>query len=224
MEMNTQGQTAPIKPTALALGSFGLAIVLSVFFAIIARSFGILFSGLDTPFTVGGAIFFTLIATAITNAIFKRAIVRFGWRFVSVKISVYAMILVMGLSWMQAREHLAHFMKPMAVPESVNLKHGRRDFFRGFVHFTALPSDIAALIRSKELIEVPDWDQSGDAGMPEGFSERKDTKTAWGWWKPASMPEARFFYRYHKTDFSGWAEGWWISGETNEVFAYFSGS
>ena len=222
--MNNQGQAAPIKPTTLALGSFGLAIVLSVFFAIIARLFGMLFSGLDTPFTVGGAILFTLIATAITNAIFKRAIARFGWRFVWAKISVYALISVMGLSWAQTREHLAILMKPMPVPGSVNVRHGRRDLFRFFVHFTASQSDIETLIRSKQLIEVPDWDPSGEAGMPEGFSERDNTKTAWSWWQPASMPKARFYYRFHKTDFSGWTEGWWISGETNEVFAYISGS
>lgn len=195
---------------------------MSVVFTIIARSFGMLFSGLDTPVTLVCAFLFTLIATAITNVIFKRLIERFGWRFVWGKISVYAMISVMSLSWMQAREHLSIFTKPMPVPDSVRLKHGRSVLFGGYVHFTASPSDIEALIRSKELIEVPNWDPDGDAERPEGFNERERRKTAWGWWQPA--PGARFYYRHHTSDApQGWAEGWWVNDGTNEVFAYING-
>ena len=95
--------------------------------------------------------------------------------------------------------------------------------FGSFVHFSASPSDISALIQSKGLVEVPDWDPNGEADIPEGFNERERTKGAWDWWQPALMPKAKFYYRYHKTEFAGWIEGWWIGGETNEVFAYTSG-
>jgi hypothetical protein len=38
------------------------------------------------------------------------------------------------------------------------------------------------------------------------------------------MPGARFFFLHHTGDSGqGWSEGWWVNGETNEVYAFISG-
>ena len=57
-----------------------------------------------------------------------------------------------------------------------------------------------------------------------GFSSRERTKVSWGWWQPASMSNPRFFFRHHQSDaVQGWAEGWWVNGATNEVYAFIGG-
>ncbi len=38
------------------------------------------------------------------------------------------------------------------------------------------------------------------------------------------MPGARFYFLHHKSEaVQGWSEGWWVSGTTNEVYAFIGG-
>ena len=149
---------------------------------------------------------------------------RFGWRMIWIEVVLLSLISVSILSWADTRQHLKNFMKPVTVPDSVRVKHGRQILFSSFVHFTASPPDIAALIQAKELVEVKDWNLSDIEKMPENFGERERAKATWGWWQPTSMSGARFYLRLHKSDApQGWLEGWWVNDKTNEVFAYISG-
>jgi hypothetical protein len=53
------------------------------------------------------------------------------------------------------REAMQIFFEPMPVPSGVHVHHGRSVMFGSFVHFSAPPTVIAAIIKSKELVEMP---------------------------------------------------------------------
>jgi hypothetical protein len=221
MELKPQEPKLALKPVAIFLVALGLASVFSAIFSTLACSVGLSFSGLDAIVTLPVAIFFPAIVTTVFSVCFKQTAKRFRWLMVWFLAPFLTLLSVAAVSWTQTRQHLRIIMAPMAVPESVRVRHGKSVLFGSYVHFISSPSDIATLIRSKELIEVPDWNLDSEADMPEGFPERERRKIAWDWWQPA--PGARFYYRHHKGDAQGWAEGWWVNDKTNEVFAYING-
>lgn len=223
MERDAQKAGVVLRPAVIVFASFGLAFLFSMVFAVIACFAGFLFSGLGVLFTVLCAIFFSAIATIVSTVLFKQPLRCFGWRIIWAEVAIFALVSTSALSWISTRQQLGIFMRPMTVPDSVHVKRGRQVLFGSFVHFSASPADIAALIQSKELVEVPDWSPDGNTEMPQNFSERERAKKAWDWWQPAALSEARFYLRLHKSNApQGWLEGWWVNGKTNEVFAYIS--
>jgi len=128
------------------------------------------------------------------------------------------------VSLSSTRKNLEILMNPMPVPAELRVRKGQRYLHGVEVHFTASPEAISALIRSKRLIEIP-------AALPDGseldisdYSTRRQSGKERGWWRPTSMPGAKFYYLHHKSQaIQGWAEGWWVNGETNEVFAFIRG-
>jgi hypothetical protein len=222
-EAESQEPETVLKPVAVFLEAFGLAFILSIVFSVLACSVGLSFSGLDGIVTVPIAIFFSSIVTTIVAVCFKRPAKHFRWPMMWLLVLILTLLSVAGVSWAQTRQHLRILMEPASIPQSLRVHHGRSVLFSSFVHFTASASDITALIKSKELIEVPDWDSDSDAEIPKNFHERERRKTAWDWWQPASMPGAKFYHRHHEGVAQGWVEGWWVDDKTNEVFAYISG-
>jgi hypothetical protein len=118
------------------------------------------------------------------------------------------------MSWFQTRQNLRPFTGPGPLPGGVHIHRGRTVLFSSYVHFTAQPAVIAAIIQSKQLVEVPDG-----VDLPL-YTERQRTQLPWGWWQPAAMSNPRFFHRHHESDAAeGWSEGWWVNGASNEVYA-----
>jgi hypothetical protein len=90
------------------------------------------------------------------------------------------------------------------------------------MHFTGPPAAIASIIQAKRLAESSD-----NPASPNyiGFGTRDHMKRVWDGWQSTTMPNARFFYLHHKSEVTvqGWAEGWWVNGATNEVYAFIGG-
>ena len=94
--------------------------------------------------------------------------------------------------------------------------------FDSFIHFTASPADIAAIIKSKGLTEVPD--EMPDKGDSSTYFVRQKSKDPHGWWQPAEMSNPKFYYRAHeRPGMQGWDERWWVNDATNEVYANIGG-
>jgi hypothetical protein len=206
-----------MRMPAAFLASAGLALMFSYAFAIFACYLGILFSGLATFFVVLVATACCAIVVPVTALIFKRKKKHFAWRTLFIEVVLLALVAVGLLSWLQTRQALEIFMKPGPVPSEMHVHRGRSILFSCYVHFSARPADIAAIIQSKELVEVPSEEANQNSLLQR-------TKISWDWWQPAAMFNPRFFYRHHQSDaVQGWSEGWWVNGATNEVYALISG-
>lgn len=204
------------------LVSAGLALAASWVFAVFATHLGILFSGGDTFFAIFVATALCAIATPITALVFKRKAKHFGWRKLLIEVAVLSLFAVGSLSWLQTRQHLKIFFNPEPIPSGVHVHHGRSVLFSSYVHFSAPPAAIAALIQSKELLEVPSELTDQIDGTSYGAQQR--SKDSWDWWQPVNMPKPRFFFRHHKSEaVQGWSEGWWVNDATNEVYAFIGG-
>lgn len=128
------------------------------------------------------------------------------------------------VSLFSTRKNLEILMNPMPVPAELRVLSGQRYLHGMAVHFTAAPEAISALIRSKRLVEVPA--EPGDEINLDvsGHSARWQSGKQRGWWRPTSMPGSKFYYLHHQSRaIQGWAEGWWVNGATNEVFAFLGG-
>lgn len=215
-------QTAPVRILAALFASAGLALVVTCGFAFLACHGGLLFSGLDVFVVVQVAVGLTAIVIPVTAWIFRRKKKHFGWRALCIVVMLLALVAVATMSWLQTRQHLRIFMNPVPVPSGVHVHRGRSIMFSSYVHFTAPPAVIAKLVQLKELVETPD-DLETAVEHP-GYSELQRTKAPWDWWQPATMAKPKFFFRHHQSEaVQGWAEGWWINGTTNEVYAYIGG-
>lgn len=210
-----------MKEVTAALVSLFLGFVLSFGLTLLACHFGYAFSGLDTLFTVGIGTAVCFLTTLIVLWLRKRKTWQMTPRWLLGQLLVASFISVACLSVIQARQHL----RIIGVPETkdVHLLQGRSTLFSTFVHFSARPDDIAAILKSKELTFVPESDEV--TGMvPDGFDVKEGSRSSWDWWQPERMQNPRFFFRSHRTDGpQNWVEGWWISGATNEVFAFIKG-
>jgi hypothetical protein len=114
------------------------------------------------------------------------------------------------------------FMTGSSVPSGLRVHHGRSILFSSYVHFTGPPATIAPLLHSKGLLEVPA--EPSESSDYTAFGSREQSKTSWGWWQPTTMSNPRFFFLHHKSEaVQGWSEGWWVSGATNEVYAFIGG-
>lgn len=115
-------------------------------------------------------------------------------------------------------------LNPMPMPADLRVHRGQSFLHGAQVHFTGTPTFISALIEAKQLVEVPAaLPDDGDLDLSK-VSARRQSAEERGWWRPASMPGAKFYYLHHKSQaIQGWAEGCWVNGETNEVFAFIGG-
>jgi hypothetical protein len=213
---------AHLRALVAFLASIGLGVVLATAFAFIACSRGFLFGGITVVFTVFVTAAICAIVATVTALVFERKQWYFTWGTLVIEVLVSALIAVSFLSWSQTRQNMEIFMNPAPVPSEVQVYRGRNTLFNNFVHFTAPPAVIAAIIKSKELVEVPS--EPPDQWGVTGYSFMRQAKVAWGWWQPATMTNPRFFYRHHESlEVQGWSEGWWVNAATNEVYAFISG-
>lgn len=204
------------------LGSVGLILGLPYALAILACHFGILFSGLSTFAVVLETIVCSAIAVSVTAFVAKRKGKKLGWRTLHIEYSVLALVMVGVFSWIHTRQMLQIFLKPVPVSNEVRVQQGRDVLFNSYVHFTATPAIIAETIKAKELVEVTD--AIPENGELSTYNLRESSKVSWSWWQPATMSKPRFYYRHHQSDaVQGWFEGWWVNGETNEVYAHIGG-
>jgi len=205
-----------------ALLAVGTAVVAAYVSALLARRIGMLFSGLDTAIALVASAVVSLIVAAITEMIVRRKGKDADWRVLVIEVLLVGSVVVLLLGWAQTRDHMRIFMNPLPIPNEVRVHHGQSVLFNSFVHFTAPPTVVAALLKSKEFVEVPD--EVSDQRDISGYGVRQRTKVSWDWWQPATMSGPRFYYRHHKSDaVQGWMEGWWVNGATNEVYAHTGG-
>lgn len=215
-------RSTPSRIHVAFLASAGLGLLLASGFALLASYLGLLFGGFVALSTVLVTAAFCAFVTPATALFLTRRGGNFSWCTLCVEVLCLVVVAIALLSLRSTREQLQIFMNPEPVPSEVKVHRGRSILHSSFVHFTAPPTAIASLIRTKQLVEVP-------AEMPDGtdlsgYSSRQQTKDSWDWWQPTSMPNPRFFFRHHKSQaIQGWAEGWWVSGETNEVYAFIGG-
>lgn len=125
------------------------------------------------------------------------------------------------LRW-NARHNLEVFLRPSPVPSDLTVLDNQGTVFSRYYHFTGPPKVIASIMELKGLVEVPA--EPSDPSEMTGFSAKERSKISWDWWQPAEMEKPRFFFLHHTSETAqGWSEGWWVSGDTNEVFAFVSG-
>lgn len=200
---------------AIACFCIVLALAASCSLALLASHFGILFEGFDTYFTVFCGAAVSIIIPVITTAVLQRKAQQFTWRMLGIEVILTALFAVGFLSWFQTRGHLKNCLgKP--VPSGLHVHRGRSVMFATYVHFSAPPEVIAAIIQSHQLAipAVGTWEQSEEERM----------KVAWDWWQPATMSNPKFLLRHHTSEaVQGWTEGFWINDKTNEVYAYTAG-
>ena len=206
------------------VGFGGLGLLLGWLLAWVAEANGVLFGGVDV-------VFVTLISgcccglvTTITAAILERRGGNLTWQSGFLGAVALSIATTSLWSFFCTRKNLEILISPMQVPADLRVQRGHGFLHSMNVHFTGSPDTISALIRAKQLVEVPA--ALPDVGEPDvaGFSARRQSAEEWDWWRPASMPGAKFYYLHHKSQaIQGWAEGWWVSGETNEVFAFIGG-
>lgn len=204
--------------------SVGLALFLCCILAFFACSFGMLLSGIEAIFAVFVSTVLCVVAISIISIIFKRKGKHFTWRSLFVTVAILSTIICGLQFWTQTRHDLKIFFEPSPLPAGLHVYRGRTILFSSYVHFTAPPSAIAAIVQSKGLIEVPAEIPDEGTNDLSGFSARENTKKSWGWWQPTNMPNSKLFFRHHESEaVQGWTEGWWINGATNEVYAFISG-
>jgi hypothetical protein len=217
----------PIRQTSLKIiaavfATVGFALVVTSFFSLVACSAGLLFSGISNIFTVFVTVAVCTVAIPVTALIFRRRQRHFGWRTLFTVVSCLSLLGVGLLSLLQTRQTMQIFFNPMPVPNGVHVHQGRSVLFSSYVHFSAPPAVIAALIRSKEMVEAPT--ESPDSGDISAYNERQRTIVSWDWWQPSTMSKPKFFFRHHTSEaIQGWSEGWWVNSDTNEVYALISG-
>ena len=198
----------------------GLSLLLAYVFAVLSCNFGMLFGGIDLIFAVVAATAFCSIAVPATVVIFKRKNKPFTQVWLAGEVALLAMVAVGFLSWFQTRDHMTTFVGPKA--RGVHVIKGRMILFSSYVHFSAPPDVIAAIIQSKGLLFVPDTPPEGSDWS--AYSQRQRTLEARDWWQPAAMSNPKFFFLYHSdSGAQGWTEGWWVNGETIEVYARIGG-
>jgi hypothetical protein len=207
---------------AVFFASAGLALLLASGFSFLACSGGFLFSGISAYFIILVAAGVCAVMTPVTALLFRRRQMHFGWHTLLIEVSVLAFVAVGILSWLDTRQHLRIFMTSSSLPSEVRVHHGRSTLFSSYVHFTGPPADIASLLQSKGFVEVPT--EPPETSDYTAFGSRERSKASWNWWQPASMSNPRFFFLHHKSEaVQGWSEGWWVSGATNEVYAFIGG-
>lgn len=191
--------------------------------SLVAAANGVLFGGLDVAaFTLISA-FCCAVVTPITVTILERrgsSPTRRAGMLVAVGLS----LATIGLgSFFSTRKHLEILLNPMQVPADFRVQRGHRFLHSIHVHFIGSPATISALIRAKQLVEVPAAVPDDEPDISRS-SARRQSAEEWDWWRPASMPGAKFYYLHHKSQaIQGWAEGWWVNGATNEVYAFIGG-
>lgn len=215
-------QHKPIRTVAIVFAAAGLGPFLSAVFSFIACSGGFLFSGLSAGFVTFVAAGVCAVISPLAAVFLNRRQRHFGWRTLLMVVSVCALIAVGVLSYLDTRQHMRIFMSSSPVPSGLRIHHGRKFLFGSYVHFTGPPATIASLLQSKRLLEVPA--EPPESGDYNALGCRKESKASWGWWQPTSMPSPRFYFLHHESlEVQGWIEGWWVSGATNEVYAFISG-
>jgi hypothetical protein len=215
-------QTKPTRTIVVFFVSVGLSLFLSSAFAFFAYRGGFLFGGAPAIVTVLVAAGVSTGVSLATALLFKSKRKNFGWGALLAHDFVLALVAVGILSWRDTRQQMWTLTGPSHVTIGLDVHHGYRMPFSSDIHFTGEPSAIATLLKSKGLVEVPAELQ--DASDPSPFLQRERSKKLWDWWRPTMMPNPRFFYLHHDSmAVQGWSEGWWVSGATNEVFAFIRG-
>jgi hypothetical protein len=210
------------RPIVALFVTIGFALVLASAFSFVACSVGFLFSGISTIFTVLVTVAVCAVVIPVTALIFRRRQRHFAWRTLFIEVTCLSLLAVGLLSWLQTQQAMQIFFEPAPMPDGVHVYCGRSILFSSYVHFTGPPVVISSLLKSKGLVEVSaDPPETSDVS---GYSAREQSKTTWGWWQPSLMSKPRFFYLHHTSEaVQGWSEGWWVSGDTNEVYAFISG-
>lgn len=211
------------KVSAFVLSAF-LGFVFCLLFADLACRFGLLFSGLEFIFTVIISTSICVIVIAATFAFWNRKKIKFSLRFLLIESLFVSMLIIFPSSWLQTRNQLKIFIG--SVPAGIHVHQGRSILFSAFVHFSAPPEVISAIIQSHHLNSRSpiQKDQDKEDAEREVSREEQRSKDSWDWWQPASMSNPKFFYLHHESQAAqGWSEGWWVNDATNEVYAFISG-
>jgi hypothetical protein len=222
---NTEDGIQPIPKkslTGIRLVSIyaGLALTTSYLFAWVANYIGILFTGPHTFFAILTGTIVSCIVAAVTKFIFKRKAKQLPHSLLAGEVILTALIAVGFLSWYQTRDFLKILMKPVPVPSSVHVYQGRGFLFSTYVHFSAPPEVITAIIQSHQLF-CPTNDSPEQI---EQIQTDRMMRTSCDWWQPTMMSTPTFFMRHHESlAVQGWTEGWWVNDKTNEVYAFISG-
>jgi hypothetical protein len=186
----------------------------SVCTAVLFRS-GLLFSGLETGSVVAGTVALCCIAVLLIDAVLSGKGRALPWRVLLPVTILLACSAVCVYSFTLAPRTVRIFFTPASVPKAVHVHRGHVSLFFLCVHFTGPAAEIAESIRLKGLAEVSP--EPPEHGNWSAYGSREHWKKERGWWKPMTMPNARFLYKSHQK--AGGFDGWWVSGSTQEVYA-----
>ena len=230
-------QAPPIQPRPLpmvwiVLTSAGVALLAASGFAVLACSAGLLFGGAPSFLVVLQSVPVCVAVTSVMALVLMRTQRHFGWRTLFAQVAVVAFSSVGVLSFLDTHRRLKSLTHPAPVPSRLRVIHGTMGPFVTEVHLIGPTDSIATLLRSKGLFEVPsrppeDLEVQVSLEPPqdldldlEGWKWREQTKVSKGWWNPTAMTRPKFFFLRHQTGAtnSGWIEGWWVNGPTNEVY------
>ena len=86
-------------------------------------------------------------------------------------------------------------------------------------HFNGSPASVAAMIRSKNMVEHPIATNFNEVSDPLKNLRHAVYAYCEGWWQPTNLADLRYFSTTHTNQFLHvFYEGWWINGATNEAF------
>lgn len=206
----------------VAFGSAG--VLLGWLLSSVVESKGALFGGVDAVVATlisGCCCALGLTVVAVIGERRGRALSWLAGLLAAVTLSV---VTVATWSHFSTRRNMKLLLNPMTMPADLRVRRGQGFLHGAQVHFTGSPAFISALIQAKQLVEVPAVLPDGGELDLSGFSARRQSAEERDWWRPASMPGAKFYYLHHKSHaIQGWAEGWWVNGATNEVYAFIGG-
>ena len=192
------------------LGCLGTLLLCSA-----ALSLGFAILPVNTAFLGGAAGFAVVLTTAIVSRARRR---KPPWRLFIAETAAIAVILLAYFSWDTPR-YVFQCVFGEPIPRSVRIIRAGYDEHpmdpSAWIHFTASPQDVCALVRTSQLAPAP----GADPGQAGGDFRPK-------WWTPAELrPPAQlfsreFFHRDH-TDIVSYVVGVWVDARTNEAYGYY---
>lgn len=224
--METASPTARSQPRWSArLTAFGFAgLLLGWILSSVVESKGAIFGGVDIAVATLISGCSCALGLAVVAVVWERRGRVLSWLAGLLGAAILSVITVAAGSHFSTRKNMEILLNPMPMPADLRVHRGQSFLHGAQVHFTGTPAFISALIQAKHLAEVPAAPPDGGELDLSGFSARRQSAEERGWWRPTSMPGAKFYYLHHKSQaIQGWAEGWWVSGATNEVFAFIGG-
>lgn len=203
---------------SIAVGLLG--VLASVGLTTLAVNTGVLFGGLTAFVSLVMATVACWVVAGAIAAIGIRRRRSLGWgALIVITITVSAAVVVYR-SWSSIRgSQLKAWNIINPVPNSLHIHRGQDDLFSYWVHFSAPPEVISAIIRSKQLMPPTSQEEKRvEQRSMGGAFNGQDPK----WWMPGGMENPRLYLHMHRGP-GYWIQGLWVNETMTEAYAFYRG-